>query len=214
MGTANRTRKVRKCPIIMKANKTVTHGKTTSEFTVNYYDSKPKKQGDKFITYTFDNCKKIYEFMDDTKGYTWDKPRVVRKLGNKNVIIDLLYPRYFWGDFFDVDKSISGSIIFKNNDKDNTLTYVGHQIFTFSLLEKSIDFSNVEYIVYLTPSGTVKPYIIGKKYIYSLRDKVAATRESLHLDLTKYITAQQIDLKFKNVKKIPFPFTIIDSGNE
>lgn len=215
INTVNKTRKNSKCPILKKAKRTVTHDNTKSEFIVNYYDSKPKEEGDKLITYTFDNCKKIYEITDDKKGQSWSTQLIVRKLSNKKVIFDIPYPNNMWGDSFDDNKSTSGSIIFKNA-ADNNYTYVGYQVFSFSLLEKSKKFIYVDYQVYLTSSGLVKPYIITDKYVYSLRDKVAATKESLRLDSKKYINEQiqDVDSKFKNVKKIPFPIKMIDNGLE
>lgn len=111
------------------------------------------------------------------------------------------------------ERTISNSYVFSESEGD--FTYVGHQIFTFKLLEK-IPNLMANYHVHLTPSGVVRPYMVGKKYMYSLRDKVAVPIKSLHLDPKKYMNEQlkDVDAKFTSAPTIPFPVEMIDAGLE
>ena len=209
------TRKVGKCSYVKQAEVSVRHGKTESRYIVNYYDTKSTTKDKKYISPIFDKCKQIYEIIEDDV-WASDKRIVVRKLNNSKVILDIPQPSNMSGDAFyanGVDRSVSKSVIF--NESDGNFTYVGHQVFSFKLLE-TIPNYKVHYYVYLTPSGIIKPYVEGKKYIYSLRDKVAALKSSLNLDMKKFMNEQlkEVDAKFKTVKMIPFPVTMIDAGME
>ncbi len=166
------------------------------------------------ILYTMDNCKRIYETIYPGWGGGRFK---VRKVSNRKILLDIPSPVLTMGnarggDSWDDEISISNSVVFKATSDSKDYTYVGHQLFSFALLEKGK--VNVDYYVYLTPTGMVKPYVVGKKYIYSLRDKVAATIASLDIDPTKYWNEQigEVDSKFENVKKIPFPVKMMDAG--
>jgi hypothetical protein len=210
------TRKARKCPILKKTKIWVLHGKVESSFTINYYSSKPKIEDGKVITHTFDKCKKIYEIIED------DVNRVVRRVDNHKVVLNVPIASSTTGDSFETGKSfwdhgeevtICNSLVF--NESEGDFTYVGHQVFSFKLLENIPNYMT-EYHVHLTPTGIVKPYIVGKKYMYSLRDKIAVPLKSLNIDRTRYMNEQlkDIDARFRTVDHIPFSVNMIDPGME
>ncbi len=207
----NKTRKARKCRRVKSAKRPARSG---SSYTVRYYDTKPTIQGGKYISPVFDNCKQIYEVIQDDI-WASNKRIVVRRLDNHKVILNIPEPSRVEGNAFDdnsdTERSTAKSLVL--NDSDGDFTYVGHQVFSFKLLEKIPNYM-VNYYIHLTPSGVMKPYIEGKKYMYSLRDKVAVLKASLHIDPTKFVNEQlkEIDAKFKTAKQIPFPFEMIDAG--
>lgn len=221
MPSGNATRKARRVPI-KKTTLWVLHSKKGFSFTIHYYDSKSTTEGGKTITHTLDKHKKIYEIIEDN-GWSDNRRLIVRRADNHATVLDIPQPSTMSGDSFTDDgqwwlpgasgpaRSISNSFVFHESEGD--ITYVGHQIFTFKLLEK-IPNSVANYHVHLTPSGVVRPYIVGKKYVYSLRDKVAVPLKSLHLDPKKYMNEQlkDVDAKFKTAPTIPFPVEMIDAG--
>ena len=219
MSSSFKTRKARKCSLLKKTRRWVLHNKSPTSFPVRYYNSKIIVDGESVKTFTIDKCKKIYE-ITDIRNFVEGR-LIIRKVNNGKLLLDIREPAYQYGNEFDTrkfwlsnasgdDLSVSGSIVFKNGDE---YTYFGHQAFSFNLLEKGAVFP--EYHVYLTKSGMVKPYMVTKKYVYSLRDKVDVKIESLKLNPMKYMNQQlqELDLKFNNVKtKIPFPVKMIDDG--